>query len=188
MAEKALILTKFCSYFVPESVPCALFRHGMMRFCPCPTLDRTEGTMAHDTIQVVIASAAILRGEQYLIARRSEHEEEYPGVLSFVSGTIEPQDISQPDVLHAMLRREIREEVGVEVADFRYATSGVFESTSGTIVLNIVFLCHYTGGEPRAVDLLEVSDVLWMTAAEFLAHPDCPEWNQRYMQACEAVR
>ncbi len=68
--------------------------------------------MAHDTIEIVIASAAILRGEQYLISRRSEHEEEYGGILGFVSDTIEGEDIGQPDVLHTMLRRESREEVG----------------------------------------------------------------------------
>ena len=87
--------------------------------------------MAHDTIEVVIAGAVILRGEHYLIARRSEHEEEYPGVLSFVSGTIEPEDFVQADVLHAMLRREIREEVGVEVADFHVAPGNPRRSGCG---------------------------------------------------------
>jgi len=144
--------------------------------------------MAHDTIQVVIASAAILRGEQYLIARRSEHEDVYPGVLGFVSGTIEPEDRGQADVLHTMLRREIMEEVGVEVEGFCYATSHVFETPHGEQVLNVIFLCHYVSGEPRAVDPLEVAEVMWMTSADFLAHPDTPEWNQKYMQACERVK
>lgn len=144
--------------------------------------------MAHDTIQVVIATAAIVRGEHYLISRRSEHEDEYPGVLGFVSGTLEPEDIGQPDVLHAMLRREIMEEVGVQARNFRYVTSHVFVSTLNRTVLSILFLCDYVSGEPRAVDPLEVAEVMWMTADEFLMHDDTPEWNQNDMQACERVR
>jgi len=49
-------------------------------------------------------------------------------------------------------------------------------------------LCRYVSGEARAVDPLEVSEVLWLTAAEFLAHPDAPIWNRHYMQACEVLR
>lgn len=140
------------------------------------------------TRYIVNLEAAIFKDDQYLMAMRSRQEAHAGGTLGFVGGTSEPEDEQHPDVMTAWLRREIREEVGVEVDELHYVTSVVFQTAAGEPVLNVVFLCAYKSGEPRAVDPREVEWVQWMTADEALQHEGLPTWSRDYLQACERVR
>ncbi|MEO1645421.1 MAG: NUDIX domain-containing protein [Chloroflexota bacterium] len=141
-----------------------------------------------DKRYVINVQGAIYKGNQYLIARRSEHENYMPNILTLPGGTIEPEDeVNAQDVLLATVKREIMEEVNVEVTDERVIASSYFLAGDEP-VLNVLFLCRYAGGEAKAVDPLEVSAVQWMTAEEAIAHPDCKEWTRVKLQKAEARR
>jgi 8-oxo-dGTP diphosphatase len=132
----------------------------------------------------VNVEAVIYDGDRYLMAFRSEQEAHAGGTLAFAGGKVEGMDIE--NVLEETLRREIREEVGVEVNDLVYVESHSFGQAPPCV--DIVFLCRYLSGTPTAVDPAEVSAVRWMTLGEVLAHPQTPPWIARSLEAADAKR
>ena len=78
---------------------------------------------------------------RYLMIERGASEEIAPGTLVPPGGKVELDD-PREDTLARVLRREVLEEAGVEVADERLAESKVFEgSFSGRMlpILDLVF-------------------------------------------------
>ncbi|MDQ2800410.1 MAG: NUDIX domain-containing protein, partial [Armatimonadota bacterium] len=133
---------------------------------------------------VVNVEGVIYDGDRYLMAVRSEEESHAGGTLAFAGGKVEHTDTA--DALEETLRREIREEVGIEVDDFVYVESHSFGSAPPC--LDVVFLCRYAGGVPSAVDPAEVSAAQWMTLAEVLAHPKTPPWIARSLRLADEKR
>ncbi len=134
-----------------------------------------------------LAGAVYDRG-RYLIARRGAGESHMPGTLSLIGGGIESQDEQSADVLRSTLRREIMEEVGVQIGRMTYVTSWTFQTDDGEDVLNLVFLCEYKSGIATPADPDEVEEVHWMQPDEILTHPDAPPWTRQGIQQCEALR
>ena len=135
---------------------------------------------------IVNVEGAIVRDGCYLMVVRGE-EEYAPGGLSFPGGKVEGAD-NADDVLEETLRREIAEEVGLEVHDeMAYLRSSAFLA-EGDPVVDVVFLCRWKSGEARAADPAEVAAVRWMTAAEAIAHPETPPWTQLALKLAEKVR
>jgi 8-oxo-dGTP diphosphatase len=136
---------------------------------------------------VVNVEAAVYRDDRYLMVIRSEAEAHAPGTLSLIGGT--PDRAGDIDhILEETLRREIREEVGVEVAThIEYVHSTAFMAGDVPVV-DVVFLCRYQSGEPRVGDADEVAEVVWLTADEILSHPKAPPWTRRSIERAEAKR
>jgi 8-oxo-dGTP pyrophosphatase MutT (NUDIX family) len=137
---------------------------------------------------VVNVEGAIARGDRYLLVVRGAGETHAAGMLSLVGGKVE--DVANlPNVLEETLRREIREEVGLEVApEMHYLESSAFTSDDGDAVVDIVFLCFYQSGEPTIFDPHEVADLQWLTAAEVAVHPTAPPWTKRGIARAEGRR
>ncbi len=133
---------------------------------------------------VVNVEGVISDSDRYLMAFRSEQEAHAGGTLAFAGGKVEGTDA--PHVLEETLRREIREEVGVEVDDLVYVESHSFGQAPPCV--DVVFLCRYLSGTPTAVDPAEVSAVRWMMLGEVLAHPKTPPWIARSLQAADEKR
>ena len=122
---------------------------------------------------VVNVEGAIERDGSYLMIVRGPDEVHAPGALSFPGGKVETTDGPEA-VLESTLRREIREEIGVEIDErMTYVKSGSFELDDGRKALNVVFLCHLRAGTPIA-DSEEVHSVRWMTSEQILR--DRPPW------------
>ena len=80
--------------------------------------------------------ALIRRGEELLLARSPHFP---PGMHSALAGFVEPGES-----LEQCLHREVKEEVGVEVANLRYFSSQPWPFPHS---LMIAFNCDYAGGE-----------------------------------------
>ena len=118
---------------------------------------------------------------------RGEGEEYLPRVLSFPGGKVEGADFLQ-DVLEITVRREIKEEVGVEVHDdVTYVESHSFIWDSEPVV-DVVFLCKYKEGEAHQGDLEEVDSVIWMSYEEILTHENVPVWTKESLKLAEKKR
>lgn len=136
---------------------------------------------------IVNVEGAIVRGDQYLMIIRGQGETHASGTLSFVGGKVETTQ-SGVDVLEEELRREIMEEVGVQVSEMVYVQSSHFIMNDHDLVVDIVFLCRYETGEPRIADITEVEQILWLKASEVVNHVLCPPWTKSAMQRVEALR
>jgi 8-oxo-dGTP diphosphatase len=78
------------------------------------------------------------------------------------------------DVLEITIRREIMEEVGVEVHDdVNYVESHSFVA-DGEPCVDIVFLCRHKDGEACSSDLEEVDSIIWMSYEEITEHKNSP--------------
>ena len=135
---------------------------------------------------VVNVEGAIEKDGRYLMIVRGPSVAHAPGALSFPGGKVETDD-GPDEPLESTLRREIREEVGVEIDDqVTYAHSRLFDTDDGLAVLGVTFLCRYSSGTPKA-DPDEVASVRWMTPDQILR--DAPPWfDPAKMKSIEEAR
>jgi 8-oxo-dGTP diphosphatase len=137
---------------------------------------------------IVNVEGAVVRDGRYLMVVRGEQESHAPGVLAFPAGKVENAGEAD-NVLEETLRREIREEVGIEVHDdMVYVESTAFVADDGRPMVDVVFLCRYRSGEPAIGDPGEVAAVHWMTTEEILAHPRAPSWMRPSIKRMEQER
>ncbi|MGE5540912.1 MAG: NUDIX hydrolase [Bacillota bacterium] len=135
----------------------------------------------------VNVEAAIYRDDTWLMIIRGSGVSHAANTLSMPGGTVEVSDSNQ-NVLEEALRREVREEVGVEIDDLQYLESKHFVTDKGERVLDVVFLCQYDSGEATAASPEEVVDVAWMSIDEIRTHPKVPLWIIQSMEAAEKRR
>ncbi len=139
---------------------------------------------------VVNVGAFIWHDGRYLMMVRGAGEEIAPGALTQPGGKIEVVGQTQ-DAIEVTLAREIREEVGVEVADAVYVESHTFDGTfDGRVIpgLDLVFLCRYVSGEPHAEDAEEVAGIEWLTPEELRADSRVQPWTAASLSRTEALR
>lgn len=138
---------------------------------------------------IVNVEGAVFREGKWLIIERSSQEEHAGGTLSLVGGKVD-QEGHTTDILERTVKREIYEEVGVEVAErLEYVHSTSFVTDDGCHVVDVVFLCEYVSGDAHAKSPHEVEAVYWLTLEEILAHPKAPAWTKESMKrATEALK
>lgn len=130
---------------------------------------------------IINVEGAIYNDDQWLIIKRSEQEEYAPGILSHVGGKVE-STIAESDVLEKSLRREILEEVGIEVKDvMHYLDSSTFFAGDECVV-DIVFLCEYSSGTATCKSIQEVSEVKWVNSEDILRDESATPWLKRSLQ------
>lgn len=135
---------------------------------------------------VVNVEAAVVRDGRYLMIVRGDAVP-FSGILAFPGGKMELTG-QAPMALEETARREVREEVDVEIDDkMAYVEGHVF--TPGALpVLGVVMLCRHRSGEGRAAAPGEVAAVAWMTAEEVLADAKTQPWTAASMRLVEARR
>lgn len=134
---------------------------------------------------VVNVEVAVVRAGRYLTIVRGP-KVFAAGTFSLPGGKME-HDAGR-DAIEATGRREVREEVGVELApDVAYVESHVF--TAGDVpVCDVVVLARWASGEAHSAAPDEVASVEWLTAAEILADPRTQPWTAGSVRRAEALR
>lgn len=133
-------------------------------------------------VDVAVHRQAAGTEPEYLFIVRGEDEEHAPGTFGFPGGTLEAP-AGETDVLTATARREVREEVGVEIADPELVTSTTFELDTGRTCLNLVVVAEYAGGEAHVADPEEVAAVEWRTAESVFGAEETPPWTRDLLEA-----
>ncbi len=136
---------------------------------------------------IVNVEGAIVRDGRYLLVIRGAGETHAAGMLSLVGGKVEDAG-DTANILEETLQREILEEVGVEVSDMIYVHSTAFVDSLNMPVVDIVFLCRWSMGEPTIHDIEEVADIRWLMANEILTNPDTPDWTRNSVRRAEKMR
>ena len=93
--------------------------------------------------------ALVTRGREILLARSTRFA---TGMYSALAGFVEPGE-----TIEDCVRREVREEVGIEIDDLRYFAS---QSWAFPHSLMIAYTAEYAGGELRPEEA-EIADARW---------------------------
>jgi NAD+ diphosphatase len=96
--------------------------------------------------------AMVRRGQEFLLARSPHFA---PGMFSALAGFVEPGETLEQTVV-----REVKEEVGLDVANLRYFASQPWPFPHS---LMIAFHCDYAGGELQP-DPAEIEAADWFSA------------------------
>jgi 8-oxo-dGTP diphosphatase len=103
---------------------------------------------------IVAITGIIIKGGKYLITQRSFNKKAFPGKWTVPGGRLEVVDYinSEKDtdehwynILEKVLRREVREEVGLEVDDIKYLTSMTFMRGEDQALIVSLFAEHVEG-------------------------------------------
>lgn len=107
---------------------------------------------------VIVATAIIVKGNKFLITKRSENEKYYPGMWTVPGGKLDKEDYASLHknsaglyyhVLESVVKREVKEEVNLDVKDIDYVTSIVFEREGGVPTMIISLSCKYLSGDVK---------------------------------------
>jgi NAD+ diphosphatase len=98
---------------------------------------------------------AVVRANKLLLARAHRHQ---PGLYSVIAGFVEPGE-----TLEDCVRREVKEETGIEVKELRYFGSQPWPFPDS---LMVGFMAKYAGGE-IAIEEDEIEDAGWFKADSF---------------------
>lgn len=111
-------------------------------------------------LHIVTPTAVIINGNVFIAGRRAEDAVAFPGMWQVVGGKVEGED-----GIEETLRKEIKEEAGVEVGPFFYIGNFEFTRPDRHHVIGIEFGCEYISGELKSSDP-DMVDVRWMTVEE----------------------
>jgi len=117
---------------------------------------------------LVVVECALGRDGKFLIIKRPVGKHAV-GLLSFPGGTVEEQDeVNNYDVLRSAVKREILEELGLNLEDsIDYVTTGYFTDSAGMQVIDSVFYCKLDKTVPEVVaSRREVPEYFWMSKDE----------------------
>lgn len=104
----------------------------------------------------VAITAIVVKEGKYLVTRRSLNKKRFPGMWTVPGGKMETGDYLQLpkdtehywyNVLERTLRREVKEEVGIDIDNIEYVTSLATVHADGSPSLVISCMADYTGGD-----------------------------------------
>lgn len=121
----------------------------------CPECGLTS--FPHMSPAIIVA---VLNGDKILLARAARFPN---GLYSVLAGFVEPGES-----LEECVKREVKEEVGVEVKNIRYFGSQPWLFPNS---LMVGFTADYAGGE-ISIDQAEIVDAAWFTAENLPLIPD----------------
>jgi len=115
--------------------------------------------------------------KKYLITKRAPHKKAWPLKWTVPGGGMEVDDYihgetnfansESPQWYNAVektLRREIKEEVGLEVSDINYLLDIAFIRPDGIPAIVLSFYCKYAGGEVALDE--DATEFAWITATQ----------------------
>jgi len=125
----------------------------------------------------VVTTAIIHRNGKYLIVKRNPNKKVFPGRWVIPGGGLEVSDYintpkTTPDAwyftIENSLKREIKEEVGLEVGELKYLLSLTFIRPDKIPVVTLSYYCDWKSGEVKLNE--ENIDYRWVTYEEAKNH------------------
>ena len=123
----------------------------------------------------IAVTGIIVKDGKYLIAKRAEWQKDFPNKWTVPGGKIEMKDyvnreVSTPgakqwyNVLEDVLKREVREEVGLEIKDIGYVTNLIFIRKDGIPCMVISLFAYPDSDEIKLSN--ELSEYKWISLHE----------------------
>ncbi|MEI6887002.1 MAG: NUDIX domain-containing protein [bacterium] len=122
---------------------------------------------------VVLVTAFIRKDNKFLLAKRSFKDSQAGGMWALPGGKVDED--KGPNVIEYTLKRELEEEVGVEIKEqITYIYSSSFVRSSGHSVINLCFLCEWESGEAKPLE--DHEDIRWFTLEELINFSELPKY------------
>ncbi|KKR12510.1 MAG: NUDIX hydrolase [Candidatus Wolfebacteria bacterium GW2011_GWC2_39_22] len=125
----------------------------------------------------ITSTAIIYKDDKFLITKRSPHKKAFPNKWTVPGGGLETDDYTKTPkttadhwyfAIENSLRREIREEVGLEVGKVEYLLDMAFIRPDGTPAIILSYYCPYASGEVVLdADAVEFAWVTYEEAREY---------------------
>ena len=121
----------------------------------------------------ITSTAIVYKDGRYLIVQRSKNKKAFPGMWTVPGGGLEVDDyINSPKTtldhwyfaIGNSLRREIKEEVGIEVGKLKYLLDIAFIRPDGVPAVILSYFCNWKSGEVKLNE--ENIDFKWITFEE----------------------
>ena len=134
-----------------------------------------EKQYKENLVHYVVVTGIVVRDGRYLIAKRSEDEPAFPGQWTVPGGKVEVSDykdrpkdtpVQWYGVLEDAVRREIMEEVNVEVGPLGYVTSLVYIRPDGVPSLVVSLWGEYQSGEVVVQKSEGLTEYAWVSLEE----------------------
>jgi len=122
----------------------------------------------------VVITAIIVKDGRYLITRRSPNKKRFPGMWTVPGGRLETEDYTTLpkdtehywyNVLEQVIKREVKEEVSLDIENIEYVTSLATVHADGAPSLVISCMADWKAGEIRLQED-ETDQFAWVTLEE----------------------
>jgi 8-oxo-dGTP diphosphatase len=130
--------------------------------------------MDKNQVHYITATVIVVdKAGRFLITKRADWEKAFPGKWTVPGGKLEvldyvlrPKDTSSHwyNVLEDLAKKEVKEEVGLDISNLDYVTSLVYIRPDKIPSLIISLWAEYIGGEVRLCNAL--TDYKWVTLEE----------------------
>lgn len=130
----------------------------------------TENSLLHE----VVITGIIVKDGKYLITKRSLNKKRFPGKWTVPGGKLEVSDYKDLpketehywyNVLEKVLKREVKEEVGIEIKNIEYITSLATIHDDGSPSLVISCIADYESGKIQLQEN-EADKYAWVSLEE----------------------
>jgi len=130
--------------------------------------------MENQNLHEVAITAIIVKDSKYLITKRSPNKKRWPNLWTVPGGRLEVSDYANSpkdtgdywyNVLEKVLRREVMEEVGLEIQNIEYVTSLTTLHSDGAPSLVISCMADWKSGEV-VLQKEECDEFAWVSLEE----------------------
>lgn len=140
-------------------------------------------TMLHS----IIVNALIVKDKKILISQRGLNEGHDPDKWTIPGGKIEQTEGNVWNILEATLKKEVKEEVGLEISDdISLVTNNTFIRTGGQHVIAMIFICYWVRGGAKAAE--DTNAVAWITEKDLVSYDFSPNVKEYIKQGFKRIR
>ncbi|UCG95291.1 MAG: NUDIX domain-containing protein [archaeon] len=129
--------------------------------------------MKKENAHYIAVTGIVVKDGKFLLTKRSSGEKAFPNMWTVPGGKLHLNDyISKPkdtsdawyNVLEDLLRREVKEETGLDIKNIRYLTSLSFIRPDGVPVVVLSLYADHASGD--VIKTEEAVDHAWVTLEE----------------------